>query len=388
MNLFFLLALSLQSHTDFYSDDDDSYNFYMDDDYGSGDNNDVAQARNIENLRRNLFTGYDKNTRPVVDYHDAVRLYYGIEIASLDYFDQKAESIEFNINMIFTWTDEYLNWNTSDYGVEYLSVDKSTIWTPDVELYNAGSQPVVYDQTGVMKLYNNGEVLWIRPIRYQFSCKLNLRDFPYDSQTCTMLFGSWKFSKDSFDMRPFNDEEFLNISVSENFYHNEWEITETDCRHEDIEYLCCPGQLWPNTEFSVTLKRSYHKYLVVMIMSFVLILTGLTVALMSVKFYRRFYILVFVPLTIIWLQVYIADKIPIVEYSTTLERFLVMCFTVTMLCTFESGIIFNLINAGNQNIRNYMNSKSKWVKTFDLFFRGSVILSFIICSIIYMTNST
>ena len=82
--------------------------------------------------------------------------------------------------------------------------------------------------------------------------------------------------------------------------------------HEDIEYLCCPGQLWPNTEFSVTLKRSYHKYLEVMIMSFVLILTGLTVALMSVKFYRRFYILVFVPLTIIWLQVYIADKIPIV----------------------------------------------------------------------------
>ena len=125
-----------------------------------------------------------------------------------------------------------------------------------------------------------------------------------------------------------------------------------------------------------------------MIMSFVLILTGLTVALMSVKFYRRFYILVFVPLTIIWLQVYIADKIPIVEYSTTLERFLVMCFTVTMLCTFESGIIYNLINAGNDNIRNYIKTKSKWVKTFDLFFRVSVILSFIIGSIIYMTNST
>ena len=189
-------------------------------------------------------------------------------------------------------------------------------------------------------------------------------------------------------MRPFNDEEFRNISVSENFYHNEWEITETNCTHEDIEYLCCPGQLWPNTEFTVTLKRSYHKYLVVMIMSFVLILTGLTVALMSVKFYRRFYILVFVPLTIIWLQVYIADKIPIVEYSTTLERFLVMCFTVTMLCTFESGIIYNLINAGDQNIRNYIKTKSKWVKTFDLFFRVSVILSFIIGSIIYMTNST
>ena len=395
MNLFFLLASFCYHDGDsfFWGDDDeyylndDNYNFYSDDDYGSGDD-DFFRVRNVENLRRNLFTGYDKNTRPIIDYDSAVELQYGIEIESLDYFDQKAESIELNINMIFTWRDEYLRWNLYEYGIDYISVDKSEIWTPDVELYNAGSQPVVYDQTGAMKLYNTGEVLWIRPIRYQFSCKLNLRDFPYDSQTCSMLFGSWKFSKDSFDMRPFNDEEFRNISVSENFYHNEWEITETNCTHEDIEYLCCPGQLWPNTEFTVTLKRSYHKYLVVMIMSFVLILTGLTVALMSVKFYRRFYILVFVPLTIIWLQVYIADKIPIVEYSTTLERFLVMCFTVTMLCTFESGIIYNLINAGNENIRNYIKTKSKWIKTFDLFFRVSVILSFIIGSIIYMTNST
>ena len=109
---------------------------------------------------------------------------------------------------------------------------------------------------------------------------------------------------------------------------------------------------------------------------------------MSVKFYRRFYILVFVPLTIIWLQVYIADKIPIVEYSTTLEQFLVMCFTVTMLCTFESGIIYNLINSGNIRIREYIAKKSKIVKYFDFFFRTGVIVSFIIASIIYLTNST
>ena len=78
--------------------------------------------------------------------------------------------------MIYTWTDEYLRWNLYEYGIDYISVDKSEIWTPDVELYNAGSQPVVYDQTGGMKLYYTGEVLWIRPIRYQFSCKLNLEE--------------------------------------------------------------------------------------------------------------------------------------------------------------------------------------------------------------------
>ena len=387
-NLIFLLFSTGYHDDDQFFGDDDYYNFYYDDDFGSGDDYNF-RARNVENLRRNLFVNYSIDTRPVIDYSDSVDLQYGIEIVSLDYFDQKAESIELNINMIFTWRDEYLNWQLFEYGIEYISVDKSDIWTPDVELYNAGSQPVVYDQTGSMKLYFTGEVLWVRPIRYQFSCKLDLQRFPYDYQTCNMLFGSWKFSKAAFNMYPFSENYmFRNISVSEDFYHNEWEITNTMCTHTDIEYLCCPGELWPNTEFSITLKRSYHKYLVVMIMSFVLILTGLTVALMSVKYYRRFYILVFVPLTIIWLQVYIADKIPIVEYSTTLEQFLVMCFTVTMLCTFESGIIYNLLNTENSRLKEYVKSKSIWIKLFDFFFRTAIILSFIIGSIIYMTNST
>jgi hypothetical protein len=401
MNLFFILLLLPLKLTSGYHDDDlfagnryygddeeywsDDYDFYND---FSGDG-EFFQTVSVENLRRDLFTNYSKNIRPVINYDDAVELRYGIEIVSLDYFDQKAESIELNLNMIFRWTDEYLSWNLFEYGIDYISVDKSEIWTPDVEMYNAGSQPVDYDSRGAMKLYFTGDVIWVRPIRYQFSCKLDLRRFPYDTQTCTMLFGSWKFSKEFFNLEPFSElAEFSNISVSEDFYHNEWAIANISCTHTDIEYLCCPGQLWPNSEFSITLERSYHKYLVVMIMSFVLILTGLTVALMSVKFYRRFYILVFVPLTIIWLQVYIADKIPIVEYSTTLEQYLVMCFTVTMLCTFESGIIYNLINWGDPKVSNYIKANFKYIEYFDLIFRGSVIFSFIVTSIIYLSNST
>lgn len=385
MNICFLLLLSTSYHS--FSDDgdnyyDDDYNFY-----GSGDDGWI-ETRNIESLRNNLFSNYNKESRPVINYYDSVDLQYGIEIVSLDYFDQKAESIELNVNMIFTWHDEYLNWNLLDYGVDYIPVDKTQIWTPDIELYNSASKPVVYDQTGGMKLYHTGDVIWILPVRYQFSCKLDLLDFPFDSQTCTMLFGSWKFSKAYFNIEPFYDEDdFKNISVSDNFYHNEWEITNVSCRHEDIEYLCCPGELWPNTEFSITLTRSYHKYLVVMIMSFVLIFTGLVVSLMSMKYYRRFYILVFIPLTIIWLQVYIADKIPVVEYSTTLEEYLVLCFTTTMLCTFESGIIYNLLNYEDSCIKQFINKNMERTKVFDIVFRSLVIVSFIIGSSIYMTNS-
>ena len=70
MNLFFLLisfcyhdrdsfAGVIWGDDDEYYLNDDNYNFYTDDDYGSGDD-DFFQVRNVENLRRNLFTNYDK----------------------------------------------------------------------------------------------------------------------------------------------------------------------------------------------------------------------------------------------------------------------------------------------------------------------------------------
>ena len=133
MNLFFLLASFCYHDGDLFLGDDDeyylnddNYNFYADDDYGSGDD-DFLQIRNVENLRRDLFTGYDKNTRPVIDYDSAVELQYGIEIESLDYFDQKAESIELNLNMIFRWTDEYLSWNLFDGGATATRVTNAKI---------------------------------------------------------------------------------------------------------------------------------------------------------------------------------------------------------------------------------------------------------------------
>lgn len=351
--------------------------------------NNFTNSKNIKNLRNNIFTDYNKFTRPVLQYNESVNVKYGIEVVSLDYFDQKAESIELNLNLIFSWNDKYLNWDLNNYDIDYISIEKSEIWTPDIELYNAASKPINYDEKGAMKLYNSGNIIWVRPIRYQFSCKLYLQKFPFDTQTCNMLFGSWKFSKAYLNIEPFGENNlYSNISVSPDFYHNEWEIINTTCSHQDIEYLCCPGELWPNSEFSITLKRSYHKYLVVMIMSFVLIMTGLTVALMSMKYYRRFYILVFIPLTIIWLQVYIADKIPVLEYSTTLEQYLILCFTITMLCTFESGIIYILLNSSNNKIKDFLKNNIINIKRFDLFFRTFIISSFIITAIIYMTNST
>ena len=311
----------------------------------SGSGLDDIEEINEIVLRKSLFNGYSMSERPVTNFSSNIKLTYGIEIKSLEYFDQKGENIKFNLWLTQTWKDEYLKWNKKDYNYNYLNIYSDQIWIPDLELYNAAAAPKIYDTNGGLKLYSDGTILWVRPTTYSFSCKLDLNMFPFDEQRCTMTFGSWKYSANFLDLRPFKDHpKFKNISVDAKFSHNEWNIVNTYVDHEDIEYLCCPDELWPNSFYTIVLKRNYTKYLVVIAMTLLITIASLVILTFSMKNYTRTFVLVFLPLSIIWLQVYISSKIPVIEYYTLMEKILITCFIITILNAMESGFIFIIIN--------------------------------------------
>ena len=140
------------------------------------------------------------------------------------------------------------------------------------------------------------------------------------------------------------------MSIDPSFSHNEWEIDTIKVNHEDIQYLCCPNDLWPNSEFTITLRRNPHKYVILIIMSIFITLSSLTINLLDVSNYRRTYVLVFIPLTLIWLQMHISSAIPVIEYATKLENIIQVCFYVTIISAFESGVLYNLVlNYPNNN---------------------------------------
>ena len=318
----------------------------------------VLSDDNELRLREELFSSYNKNNRPVLDFTDNVKLYYGIEIKNLEVFDMKAENIKFNLWITQKWNDQYLRWNKTEYNFNHINIYSRQIWVPDLELYNAGSKPKVYDTHGGLKLYSNGDILWSRPTTYSFSCPLDFLKFPFDSQECTLLFGSWKYNANFLDIIPFNDElntnntnnnnnntkhNFLNISVNPNFSHNEWNIVDRYVKHENIEYLCCPGELWPNSFFTIELKRNYTKYMIVIAMTLLITIASLSLLLFPIKYYSRTFVLVFLPLSIIWLQIYISGKMPVIEYYTIMDKILLTCFLITIINALESAILYGFL---------------------------------------------
>lgn len=365
---------------------------------------------NKKNLFDTLFNDYNSTIRPVKNNDDNIKLKYGLEIYGLNYFNQKAERIEFNLLITETWIDEYLTWNLSEYNTKFIEVNSKQIWKPDLELYNSGKKPFLFSgDNSKVKINNNGRVLWTKFTTYSFSCMLDLHMFPFDTQKCTLLFGSWKHSNSTLDLKPFNSKSnFRNISVYEGFSHNEWNIIGTNIKHVDVEYLCCPGEFYPNTEFIIELERKSMKYNIVMIFTVFITSAGIGISFININNYKRAFVLVFIPLSIIWLQIYIADKIPVIEYSTLMEKFFMVCFTITMClalesvslyCLFTENFIpkrFNVIkieNFYNNNKIDVIIKNNKTIKyesllnRFDFMFRFLILLTTIITLISILTLS-
>ncbi len=68
-------------------------------------------------------------------------------------------------------------------------------WIPDVTLWNLETGLMGSLDGSYARVTNEGEVFWSRPGHLKPTCKfVGLDNFPFDSLTCTMEFGSWMFS--------------------------------------------------------------------------------------------------------------------------------------------------------------------------------------------------
>lgn len=295
------------------------------------------------NLRKSLFSGYNKYIRPVVPANKTINVEIGMAVQNIESFNQIEETIKLNVWLRKYWKNDFLKWNSTN-SLSQITLNNDEIWTPDIELLNAATKPDIYTLKVGMYLYSDGNMLWSMPAIYKFSCPLDLHKFPFDIQDCKMRFGSWSYDNTMMSIKPYG-EDSTQIDVLDSFSHSEWNLDDYYVKNIEETRLCCGDKVFDINEYHFKLRRYTHYYKLNMGMTIALVIVSFIIMLIKPDNLSRTGTAVFIPLTILALQLTIADKIPIVGYYTLMDQFFLTCFIASMAVSIESGIVFALITS-------------------------------------------
>uniref|UniRef100_A0A8C6KKZ7 Cholinergic receptor, nicotinic, beta 5a n=1 Tax=Nothobranchius furzeri TaxID=105023 RepID=A0A8C6KKZ7_NOTFU len=136
------------------------------------------------------------------------------------------------------WNDYRLRWDPAKYGgIKKLRIPSKLIWLPDIVLYNNadGVYEVSFYCNAVVS--STGDIFWLPPAIYKSACAIEVQNFPFDQQNCTLKFRSWTYDHTEVDLILTSDY----ASRDDFTPSGEWDIVSLPARKNedpnDITYL-------------------------------------------------------------------------------------------------------------------------------------------------------
>ncbi|XP_069114240.1 acetylcholine receptor subunit alpha-1-A-like [Argopecten irradians] len=144
----------------------------------------------VKALLTDLFktNSYNKIVRPVYHQADEVTVYVDLFLAGDIYLDEVTGKMTLNAYLGLSWYDEHLTWSKDDYnGVKTVYIPQDDIWKPDIILENNFNKLEAFGDASILtSVYSTGEVVWV-PFELFFTiCHIDVTDFPFDIQICTL----------------------------------------------------------------------------------------------------------------------------------------------------------------------------------------------------------
>lgn len=188
-------------------------------------------------------------------------------VLSLSLQNLKNQIMATNMWVLQEWTDNKLRWDPDEYGgVTNLYVPAEQIWLPDIVLYNNADGN--YEITIMTKavIHYDGRVVWNPPAIYKSACEMDITYFPFDTQTCTMKFGSWTYDGYQVDLRHHQERNGtglveVGMDLSEFYLSVEWDIMSVPALRKVVTYSCCDTPYLDIT-FNLTMRRKTLFYTV------------------------------------------------------------------------------------------------------------------------------
>ena len=113
----------------------------------------------------------------------------------------------------------------------------------------------------VIGMQSNGRHSLMLPITFHSSCKVNAGNFPFDTQTCKLKFGSWTFNNHKVALQAPTDSIVGPIYVPS----SEWDIVDTDIQKNSVVYEGYGDVPYDDVTISVKISRKETSYMFYMV---------------------------------------------------------------------------------------------------------------------------
>ncbi|CAH0722513.1 unnamed protein product, partial [Brenthis ino] len=250
------------------------------------------EVHNEAKLHNDLLCAYNSDYRPVQDHKNTINVRVRFALKYLT-FDATEEMFTLHSWVALNWKDEYLTWTPNDYGgITEIQLESHEIWSPRMALFNADASSYPSDSFYTTCLVNSsGTVTCVPQVVHSGICRTSLRSWPYDTQNCTLYFGSWMHTGEQVNFTFYNHNP---IVLDDHQDGPGWKLLKAYNERLPGKYSCCPNSTYPMLKYTFTLQReAAGPAAIVVIPSIAIVILTLTSMLLEIKDNTRLMLICF-----------------------------------------------------------------------------------------------
>nr|XP_055037081.1 5-hydroxytryptamine receptor 3A isoform X1 [Misgurnus anguillicaudatus] len=217
--------------------------------------NNAGRFANATLVRLNEFlsAGYKKGVRPVHDWRNSTNVEIDLMVYAILNVDEKNQVLTTYVWYRQQWTDEFLVWDPEEFDeVTQISMPTANIWIPDIlinEFVDVGKSPDI----PYVYVNHNGTVRNYKPIQVVTACSLNIYNFPFDVQNCSLTFQSWLHTIKDINISLIRSPEEVMYDKKVFMNQGEWELRHVLTKYTGFSVEV--DELYAEMKFNIVIRR-------------------------------------------------------------------------------------------------------------------------------------
>ncbi|XP_005093758.1 neuronal acetylcholine receptor subunit alpha-7 isoform X2 [Aplysia californica] len=147
-------------------------------------------------LYADILKPFDIRIRPLKNQSEPITVYFQMFLLNILNIDEVTQQVDLNAWINFSWVDELRTWDPSDYDrVSLIHPMPLDTWRPRILVSNSVAKRDLFeDDYTPLYISSDGRSKWFPGTIFSISCDIDIRHYPFDSQTCTMYIMTQDFA--------------------------------------------------------------------------------------------------------------------------------------------------------------------------------------------------